>query len=142
MGSLPLSRGRILAVDYGLKKVGLAITDPDQSIVFPREVLPRESDEHLVDLLARYVQENRVSFLVIGMPFHEDQTESFMTKRVKNFIAILEKIVLIPIFSQNENFTSGEAEMILQELGMAPAERRKHRDSLSAMIILRSYLLL
>ena len=133
------SKGRILAVDYGLKKVGLAITDPDQSIVFPREVLTRISDENLAENLTRYILENSIAFLVIGMPFHEDQTENSMTLHVKKFIGILEKSISIPVFTQNENFTSGEAEMILEELGMTPAEQRKHRDVLSAMIILRSF---
>lgn len=134
------SSGRILAVDYGLKKVGLAITDPERSVIFPREVLQRKSDQQLVDLLSRYVSDNSVSLVVLGIPFYEDQKENSMTKRIKSFAILLEKIVPISVVFQNENYTSAEAEMILQELGMTPAEQRKHRDVLSAMIILRSYL--
>lgn len=137
---MTFAKGKILAVDYGLKKVGLAITDPEQSMVFPREVVMISSDQNFADFLKNYIIENKVTFLVIGIPFNDDQTENFMTKRVKNFIEILKKALSIPIFLQNENYTSAEAEMILQELGMTPAEQRKHRDVLSAMIILRSYL--
>ena len=137
--------GRVLAIDYGTKRLGLAITDPDRTIVFPREVVQNQGENFLLDFFEKYCVENRVTLVLVGVPYHEDRRENPMTLVTRDFIGKLSERfdgqnLEIPVEPRDESFTSGESRMILDELGMTPGEQKEHKDVLSAIIILRGYL--
>ena len=132
--------GRILAIDYGLKRTGLAATDPLKIIASPLETV---ATVDLISWLAEYIQKEEVERIVIGMPVNLDMSDTHNTDPVRNFI---EKITLqfpqIPVSAEDERFTSKIAQQAMVIGGMKKKDRRKKAnvDKISATLILQSYL--
>ncbi|QCR24225.1 Holliday junction resolvase RuvX [Pontibacter sp. SGAir0037] len=132
--------GRILAIDYGNKRVGLAVTDALQLIATPLETV------HAKDVLAylkAYTQREPVEALVVGMPrtLSGDATDS--TQHVVGFIRLLAKeFPAIPVHTVDERFTSSIAQKAMLAGGLRKKARQDKAtvDRLSATIILQSYL--
>ena len=80
--------GRIVAIDYGLKRVGIAVTDPLKIIATPLTTLPLQQ---VVNFLKTYLQQEDVEALVIGLPKNLDHADSPITKAVKQFMVLLKK---------------------------------------------------
>lgn len=142
-----MKKGRILALDYGTKRIGLAVTDPDRTIVFPREVLMNRGENFVVSDVVQYCKKNAVTLVLVGVPFNDDHSETAMTSVIRYFIQNLKNALaqetgepVIEVLEQDEKFTTAEARAILEELGMDPVQQRQHKDILSAMIILQGYL--
>lgn len=127
-----MQKGRILAVDYGLKRVGVAITDPERLVVFPRETL--KNNEYLVPDLLKICADERVLTVVIGVPLKIDGTETGQSKISRDFAEKLAKDSGLDVQFQDEAYTTFEAEQMI--------EKKEHiyKDSFSAMKILEHYL--
>lgn len=133
--------GRILAIDFGTKRVGIAVTDPLKIIATGLTTV------HFKDVfifLKNYLAEELVECFVVGEPKKLDNTPGQLTKHVNNFINQLKKIFPgIPIERIDERFTSKIASQTMIDLGMKKKERRNNKeliDAISATIILQSYL--
>jgi putative Holliday junction resolvase len=132
--------GRILAIDYGLKRTGLAVTDPLKIIASPLETVQTVG---LINWLADYIQKEEVEHIVIGMPVKLDMSNTHTTVPVKFFI---EKIKLqfpqITVSAEDERFTSIIAKQTMIIGGMKKKDRREKAnvDKISATLILQSYL--
>ena len=132
--------GRIVAIDYGMKRVGVAVTDPLQLIATPLTTI---STADVLAFLQAYVEQEEVEALVVGMPKRLNNTASPMTAVVTKFIKTLQKAFPSQrIISQDERYTSQMAVASMIEGGFKKKERRKkaHLDKLSATIILQSFL--
>jgi len=132
--------GRIIAIDYGLKRTGLAVTDPLKIIASPLETIQTVD---LFDWLKTYFKKENVEHIVIGMPTNLDQSETHATKPVLQCIHQLKnQFPEIPISQLDERFTSKIAQQTLILGGMKKKERRKKEniDKVSASLILQSYL--
>ena len=131
---------RIMAIDYGLKRTGLAVTDPLQLIASPlTTVLTAE----LLDFLNDYITKEEVSLFVIGMPKRLDSTPSQTAPNVKGFIKALQRdIPQIEVKEIDERFTSVMAMNAMIAGGMSKKNRRDKAnvDKVSAAIILQSYM--
>lgn len=131
---------RIMAIDYGLKRTGLAVTDPLQLIASPlTTVLTAE----LLDFLKDYITKEEVSLFVIGMPKRLDSTPSQTAPNVKGFIKALQRdIPQIEVKEIDERFTSVMAMQAMIAGGMSKKNRRDKAnvDKVSATIILQSYM--
>lgn len=131
---------RVLAIDYGLKRTGLAVTDPLQIIASPlTTVLTAE----LLDYLKAYIQKEEVELFVIGMPRKLDNTPSSNAPHVLGFIKALHRdIPSIPVKEVDERFTSVMAMDAMISGGMKKKDRqvKGNVDKISATIILQSYL--
>ncbi|MBN1386891.1 MAG: Holliday junction resolvase RuvX [Bacteroidales bacterium] len=132
--------GRILAIDYGKKRTGLAVTDPDRIIASPLETIATNKlEEFLVD----YINKNDVDTIVIGYPKTMNNQPSGIVKQLNPFINRLRKIFNdIDIHLVDERFTSSIAQQAMIEGGMKKSERRKKEniDRISASLILQSYM--
>lgn len=131
---------RILAIDYGAKRCGIAVTDPLQIIATALETV-RTHD--LIDFLKKYCQNDEVQAFVIGMPRRLDNTESDNAARVASFIKILKKAFPgIPVHEHDERFTSHMALQSMIASGSKKSDRRDkgNIDKISATIILQSYM--
>lgn len=131
---------RILAIDYGLKRTGLAVTDPNQIIASPLETV-RTHD--LLDFLKDYCKNEEVERIVIGMPKNLNNKDTDSTRFVRSFINLLQKSFRgLPIHEVDERFTSKIAFQAMIDGGMKKKDRRKKEniDKLSATIILQSFL--
>ncbi|HSZ72390.1 MAG TPA: Holliday junction resolvase RuvX [Cytophagaceae bacterium] len=131
---------RILAIDYGLKRTGLAVTDPLQLIANPLTTVPTAE---LLDFLIDYVKKEDVSLFVIGMPKRLDNTPSQTAMNVKGFIKALQReIPNMPVEEIDERYTSVMAMDAMIAGGMKKKDRRDKAnvDKVSAAIILQSYM--
>jgi putative Holliday junction resolvase len=132
--------GRIIAIDYGTKRVGLAVTDPLKIIATPLDTI---HSKDIISFLEKYDKQEGIELFVVGMPKTLSGGDSANASFVKAFIRQLEKkfpekkIELI-----DERFTSSIAQQTMIEGGMKKKDRRvkENVDKLSATIILQSYL--
>jgi putative Holliday junction resolvase len=132
--------GRILAIDFGLKRTGLAVTDPLQIIANGLETVPTHT---LLAYLQAYFTKEVVDQVVIGMPKNLDNTDTDSTAGVRIFIKSLrKKFPEIPLEEHDERFTSKLAMQAMIAGGMSKKDRREKGtvDRVSATIILQSYL--
>lgn len=131
---------RILAIDYGTKRVGLAVTDPLQLIA---NTLTTVRAHEAITYLKAYLQKEEVECFVIGKPLKMDGTDSQSAQYVEKFISLLAKTFpLIPIKRVDERFTSRIAQRALLEMGLKKKDRQKKEnvDQVSAVLILQTYL--
>ncbi|PRY10954.1 putative Holliday junction resolvase [Pontibacter ummariensis] len=132
--------GRILAIDYGTKRVGLAVTDALQLIANPLETV------HAKDVLAylkAYVQREPVEAIVLGMPRRLSGEPTDATQHVVGFMRKLQKeFPAIPVHAVDERFTSKMAQQAMLAGGLKKKDRQDKGtvDRVSAAIILQSYL--
>ncbi len=132
--------GRIVAIDYGIKRVGVAVTDPLKIIATPLTTI---NTTNALAFLQTYIKQEEVDALVIGMPKHLNNTPSPMTAIVTRFIKTLQKSFpdkqIIPY---DERYTSKIAMASMVEGGVKKKDRRNkaNLDKLSATIILQSFL--
>lgn len=132
--------GRILALDYGLKRTGIAVTDPLKIIANPLTTV--DSDKLLV-FLQDYCKKEELETIVIGMPKDLFNRETHGTAGAKKIIEVLkQKFPAIPIVEMDERFTSKMAFDTLLSAGAKKSDRQDKEkiDKLSATLILQSYL--
>lgn len=131
---------RILAIDYGAKRVGLAVTDPLQIIASPLDTV---HSKDLVTYIKKYMEREEVEAFVVGMPKKLDNTDTNATQMAKGCVTILRKnFPDISVHLQDERFTSHMALRAMIEGGVKKKDRQNKAniDKLSATIILQSYL--
>ena len=131
---------RIIALDYGLRKTGIAVTDPLQIIATPLETVPTDS---LMEYLKKYFASEEVEHVVIGMPVNLEGEDTHSTEEVRNFIEKFKKTFLGKnITTIDERFTSKLAFDAMLKGGMKKKQRsiKENIDKLSATIILQDYL--
>jgi putative Holliday junction resolvase len=131
---------RLLAIDYGAKRTGIAVTDPLQIIATALETV-RTHD--LMDFLKKYTQGEQVEAFVIGMPKRLDNTDSENAARVTAFVKLLQKsIPEIPVHLHDERFTSSMALQSMISAGSKKSDRKDkgNIDKISATIILQSFM--
>ena len=132
--------GRILALDYGNKRTGVAVSDPGQRIAFPLQTV---STHELMNFLGDYFEREPVDLLVVGYPRQMDHTVSESVKQIRYFVqAFKKRFASIPVEWVDERFTSKLAMNAMVTGGMKKSERRKkgNLDKVSAAIILQTYL--
>lgn len=131
---------RILAVDHGEKRIGLALSDPNATIASPLKVI-----EHVSRLLdaaqvANVAHENDVGLIVIGQSFYEDGRPNLAGRRAAKFAAALKEQTQTPVVLWDESFSTQDARAARIALGVSRKDRSGHQDALAAVMILRSYL--
>lgn len=132
--------GRLLAIDYGLKRIGLAVTDPLQITTNPLETIPNET---ILSYLKKYIDSEDVEALIVGYPTKEDGSDTHSTAHIRNFVEVLKKeFPQIPLYLQDEAYSSSMAMQAMVAGGMKKKDRRKKEnlDKISAAIILRTFL--
>jgi putative Holliday junction resolvase len=132
--------GRILAIDYGLKRTGIAVTDVLRIIATPLDTIPTDD---LLKFLSTYLQKEGVDEFVVGMPKTLTNEDSENAPRVRAFVEELKKTFPDkPVYLADERFTSSMAKQAMIDGGMKKKDRRDKAnvDKISATIILQSFL--
>lgn len=132
---------RILCIDYGLKRTGIAVTDPLQIIATG---LTTVDSKELISFLKKYFQQEPVELIVIGEPKNLDDSDTHATPLVNAIIVKLKKeFPQIPVKTVDERFTSKLAKQAMIEMGMKKKDRRNKRtvDEIAATIMLQEYML-
>lgn len=133
-------RARILAIDYGRKRIGLAVTDELGWTASPLPVMERKNRRDDIRRLRRLLEEYRVGLVLVGHPVRLSGRKSEMADEAAGFARRLEAELKVKVELRDERLTSWEAEEILKETGGAKRKRDKNIDSLAAAVILREYL--
>ena len=129
----------VLGADFGLRRIGLAFSDPEKRIAFPGPVVTGSEDE----CLAAVVEEARVrgaSEIVVGLPVHMDGGESEMSSRAAAFAAALRRAAAVPVVTWDERLTSAQAERAMISGDLSRRKRKRRIDSLAAQLMLQAYL--
>ncbi len=130
---------RILSIDYGKKRTGIAVTDPLQIIAGGLATVPTAQ---LFDFLKKYIQENEVELIVVGEPKQTNGLPSENMGRIKQFVTRWKKCMPIPVVFYDERFTSVLAHKAMLDSGIGKKARQNKAlvDEISATIILQSFL--
>ena len=132
--------GRIVAIDYGTKRVGLAATDPLKIIASAIDTI---DEPKVIDFLKAYIKVENVELFVVGEPFRFDGSPAQSTGSINKFIDTLKKnFPTIPIDREDESFSSKEAFQTMIDSGITKKKRRDKAiiDRVSATIILKNYM--
>lgn len=131
---------RILGLDYGEKKLGLAVSDEMGITAQGLPTLMRKGREKDLAALEKVIRQFGVEEIVIGYPLRLNGTEGIQCEKVNRFAGILEKRFSVPILKWDETLTTSQAEEILTEARVSRKKRKAVVDKLAAMIILQGYL--
>ena len=129
-----------LAVDFGERRVGVAISDAAGRVALPLVTILRESDSQVISELAAIVDEESVDALVVGEPRRLDGSRGEAARRAASFAAKLSRRTGLPHVLVDESLTSREAERRLRETGRNPRRHTERIDALAAQIILEDAL--
>lgn len=132
--------GRLLALDLGQKRVGMAVSDELCVSVRPLETLPRTNWKRLLRAVTQTLQRFDARGLVLGLPLRLDGTEGDAAQEARRLARNFKLSLDVPVYLQDERLTSVEAEAELRAAGHNDTERRARVDSESAAIILRDFI--
>jgi putative Holliday junction resolvase len=148
--------GKILALDYGRARIGLALADSEARIAQPHDTLERVNRNEDMRRLREFVRDHNIQQIVVGLPLRLDGSHGDMAEETTHFANRLRKQIGIPVVMMDERLTSWEAERILEEeLGrrithvttrdgkrklLRNAQGKYTVDAIAAMVILREYL--
>jgi putative holliday junction resolvase len=132
--------GRLLGVDFGTVRVGLAVCDADRRIASPLETYRRHSPEKDGAFFLKVVAQERIVGLVVGLPIHNDGREGVKAKEARQFGDWLQEITKLPVAYYDERFTTVEAEDALWSAGLTHKQRKERRDRVAAQMMLQGFL--
>jgi putative holliday junction resolvase len=138
---LPLE-GRLLAIDLGEVRIGIALSDPTQTIASPAETLhvPRGQDGPTLDALVDAIDRHEASGIVIGEPRRLDGRQGAAANRARRFAEVLRERTGLPVRLWDERFSTVEAERVLLDGDVSREDRRKAVDQLAASLLLQGVL--
>ncbi len=134
------AKGRILALDLGKKRIGLALSDPLGLTAQGLPTLERTNLREDIAALWRLASEREVSLILMGFPLHMSGHEGRQTEYTRDFAAKLGERTGLPVRFWDERLTTVEANRVLRESGVSIAKRARAVDKLAAQILLESYL--
>ncbi|MCA1742633.1 MAG: Holliday junction resolvase RuvX [Desulfovibrionales bacterium] len=130
---------RYLGIDFGIKRIGLAISGPDSTMAFPFKTIFRTTRQAVFDEIVEIISQEKIDAVVLGIPLNSDP-DNMTSRQVKNFKESLERRIQIPVHIINEAFTSSEAKIILKERGLDFKKEKEVLDQLAAVLILETFL--
>ena len=131
---------RILALDVGTKRIGLAVSDPLGITAQGLEVLTRKDRASDLERLVQVAREWRVQLVVVGLPRHMDGRLGSSAPQILELVEILQKTLGVEVVTWEERLTTVEAERVLIQADVSRRRRRQVVDQLAAVLILQNYL--
>lgn len=131
---------RIMGIDFGDKRIGIALTDLMQIIASPFEVYKTVNENADIEYICNLINSKQVETVVVGLPINIDGTEGERARKTRLFASKLSEKTGAKIVFQDEKLSSVEADEILSNAKIKPIERKSLIDKLSASIILERYL--
>jgi len=131
---------RALGIDFGLKRMGLAVSDPAGTMAFPRETLVRTDNAALFARLQALITAEKIEVLVVGLPLSMDGEETTTSGQARKFGRKLAAATGLPLHFVDERLTSAEAAERLKEAGTRRGQVKGALDAVAATIILEAYL--
>ena len=131
---------RMLALDHGTVRIGVALSDELKMIAHPLEFIPAEPFAKFLDRLKEILREKEVESILVGMPRNMDGSYGPAALKVQTFVAVLRDALTVPIQTWDERLTSVQANRFLMEGNVRRGERKEKVDKMAAAILLQSYL--
>lgn len=131
---------RVLAIDFGLKRIGLAISDALGLTAQGLPTLERTRLDDDLEQIQKLAQEYATERVILGNPISQGGGESAMSRRVAEFAALLRRRLSCPVELWDERLTSAEANRMLRSSGMSIGKRQRATDRVAATLLLQSYL--
>jgi putative Holliday junction resolvase len=134
-------RGPVLALDYGSKRIGIAVSDPDGEFAFPAGVLERRGGKKDLEALRELVRERDVTRILVGLPLHLDGREGTEADAARAFALAVGEATGLPVELLDERWTTREAERSLRDAQPRRGRRQRTRvDAAAAALLLRTFL--
>ncbi|MFH1410103.1 MAG: Holliday junction resolvase RuvX, partial [Patescibacteria group bacterium] len=135
------SKGKYLAIDYGDKRVGVAVSDYNKEIAFPRDFLEYSSEKKLIADLRKLCEEENIVKIILGLPIMMDGTLGGRAKKTQKFFGKLkESLPQMDVTFFDERLSTEFAVRLLRGQGVKDKDQKGKRDAMSAQIILQNYL--
>ena len=131
---------RIISLDVGSKRIGIAISDEGQQIATAISTVNRSSDNNDINSIKQIIEHYEANKIVIGLPYNTDGSIGKSAKAIQKFSKTLQKLVSVPIVYIDETNTTYNAQNILLEADLSRKKRKKLIDKVSAVLILQEYL--
>lgn len=131
---------RVLALDVGQARIGVALSDPEGLLAFPLSTIGRTAESEDIDAVLRLVAENEVGVILVGLPLSLSGREGPQARRVAQFTKVLSARADVPVKTLDERYSTVEAERLIREAGSQPSKARSRVDAVAAAVILQSYL--
>ncbi len=138
-----MGHGRVLGIDAGERRVGVALSDELRLLASPLTVLDRGHGlEPVLDALAEVARTEGVAQLVVGLPLNADGTQGRQARRAQDFARVAQRVIGVPVEMWDERLSTREAENIARAQGrnMRRLRQRGHLDAIAAAVILQDYL--
>ena len=131
---------RILALDHGTRRIGVAVSDETQTIAQPLEYIPAEPFANFLARLKQLLAEKEISLILLGHPRNMDGSYGLAAQKVEAFAAALKSAITVPIQLWDERLTSTMANRVLIQGNVRRDKRKEKVDKMAAAILLQSYL--
>lgn len=131
---------RILALDHGTKRIGVAVSDETKTIAQPLEYIPAEPFGAFIERLRKLLIEKEIDLILIGMPRNMDGSYGPAAHKVETFVGVLKTAVTVPIKLWDERLTSTMANRVMIQGNVRRDKRKEKVDAMAAAILLQSYL--
>jgi putative Holliday junction resolvase len=131
---------RLLGVDYGHVRIGLAVSDPDRRIASPLTTYEGKGTERDTTYFKKLVEQENIGLIVVGLPIHLSGQEGEKAREAREFGRWLGSATGLPIVFWDERFTTVEAEGHLLSAGLTRKRRRDRRDRVAAQILLQTFI--
>ena len=131
---------RVLALDVGEKRIGVAISDLSQTLARSLQVIQRSSRQEDFAAVARLTEEYEAEKVVVGYPRSLDGMAGAQARRVERYAADLAKALTVPVVLWDERFSTVSAERLMRQAGLRGDKRRERVDAVAAAVILQDYL--
>ena len=136
-----LKNKRIAAIDYGKRRIGIAVCDIFHITVTPKLLIDTKKDNKF-EIISRFIQDESIDALVVGIPVRDDDKNKEFIDEIKSFINHLKEISTLNVYEQDESFSTIEAVNTMINIGYGKKKRREkgNKDKIAAAIILRNFL--
>ncbi|HOX01707.1 MAG TPA: Holliday junction resolvase RuvX [Candidatus Paceibacterota bacterium] len=131
---------RILALDHGTVRIGVAVSDELKMIAQPLEFIPAEPFDRFLERLREILRAKEVELILVGMPRNMDGSYGPAALKVREFVEVLRQAVAVPIRTWDERLTSVQANRFLAAAGARRDKRKAKVDQTAAALLLQSYL--
>jgi putative Holliday junction resolvase len=136
---------RVMALDFGHKRIGVALSDPGQVLASSLQVIERKGQQRDLATVVQLVRQHEVGRIIVGYPRSLNGTVGRQAKVVERYVAVLEKklgdlSLDVPVVLWDERFSTVVADRLMAEAGRKGRERRKRIDAVAAAVILQDYL--
>jgi putative Holliday junction resolvase len=131
---------RILALDHGTRRIGVAVSDETKTIAQPLEYIPAEPFADFLARLRKLLAEKEIDLVLVGLPRNMDGSYGPAALKVQTFVAALKDAITVPIKTWDERLTSAQANRVLIQAKVRRDKRKEKVDKMAAAILLQSYL--